>query len=69
MAIAEWCKANRVYTGIGETFMEKENEYLKERIAFLEALVDFQADTIKKALETTSILITHVRDKEEKVIR
>lgn len=44
--------------------MEKENQYLKERITFLEALVDLQADTINKALETNSTLINYLKDKE-----
>lgn len=45
--------------------MEQENQYLKERIAFLEALVDLQADTIKTALKTNSVLIDYLKDKED----
>lgn len=44
--------------------MEQENQYLKERIAFLEALVDLQADTINTALETNSTLVKYLKDKE-----
>lgn len=45
--------------------MNQENQYLKDRIAFLEAMIDLQTDTINKALETNRILINYLKDKEE----
>lgn len=44
--------------------MEQENKYLKERIAFLEALVDMQYESVKKAIETNRVLINYLKDKK-----
>lgn len=41
--------------------MEKENKYLKDRIKFLEALLDINAETLDKTLETNRILIEELK--------
>lgn len=45
--------------------MEQENKYLKERIAFLEALLELNSRGLEKAIETNSILIQYLKNKEE----
>ncbi|WP_270290187.1 hypothetical protein [Enterococcus casseliflavus] len=37
--------------------MEKEIQYLKDRITFLEALIDFQNETVKKSIDLNTFLI------------
>ena len=41
--------------------MEQENEYLKERIAFLEALLELNSKGLEKAIETNKILINYLK--------
>ncbi|MGM0124705.1 hypothetical protein IGI37_002099 [Enterococcus sp. AZ194] len=42
--------------------MEQENQYLKERIAFLEALIDVQTETLEKAIATNAKLINYLKE-------
>ncbi|MFW3538226.1 hypothetical protein [Vagococcus fluvialis] len=41
--------------------MEKENNELKERIVFLEALLEMNAAGLEKAIETNRMLIEYLR--------
>lgn len=41
--------------------MSEELQYLKERIQFLEALLDINAETLSKALETNYKLIEELK--------
>lgn len=40
--------------------LEKENKYLKERIEFLETIIELNSETIQKALETNQKLLNHI---------
>ena len=41
--------------------MKTEIEYLKERIAFLESLLDLNAESLTKSLNTNQLLIEEIK--------
>lgn len=48
--------------------MEKEIEYLKERNAFLEKLLEVNSETLSKAMQTNRILIEELKKRTTKVL-
>jgi len=40
-----------------EKNLEKENEYLKQRIRYLELIIETNQETINKAIDTNSMLL------------
>lgn len=46
-----------------EKDLRKENEYLKERIAFLEMIIEVNQETIKKAIDTNTKLLDWLKEK------
>lgn len=46
--------------------LQKENEYLKQRIKFLENIIELNTETIQKALDTNQKLINHIESIDPK---
>lgn len=42
--------------------MEKENEYLKEKIVFLEAMLEINGKTLEKSITTNQVLMDFLRN-------
>lgn len=50
------------------TKMEQEIKELKEQIAFLEALLDLNSESLKKAIETNRMLIEYLKKQKITVV-
>lgn len=48
----------------GEKIVDEEIKFLKERIEFLEALLELNSLSLEKAMETNKKLIDYIRNKE-----
>lgn len=47
--------------------MEQENKYLKERVTFLEALLELNSKSLEKSLETNRLLIDYLKNQDSDI--
>lgn len=47
--------------------MEQENQYLKERITYLEMLLDLNAESLQKAIVTNEKLIQYIKSQDSSI--